>query len=101
AMEFGVLGPLRVVAAGREVPVASSRQRALLTVLLLSANQGVSTARLVDELWGTRPADSAQNLVRTYVWRLRVLLAEEEDDGERLFTEPSGYRLRVEPGGLD
>jgi DNA-binding SARP family transcriptional activator len=98
-VQFGVLGPVRVVVAGRAVRIMSARQRAVLAVLLLSANRAVSTARLVDAVWGEHPAETAQNLVRTYVWRLRALLVE---DGEpRLVTEPAAYRLRVEPGELD
>ena len=34
-MEFGILGPLRVVGPGGEIPVAGAKRRALLAVLLL------------------------------------------------------------------
>jgi DNA-binding SARP family transcriptional activator/tetratricopeptide (TPR) repeat protein len=98
-VEFGVLGPLRVVVAGRAVPIGSARQRAVLAVLLLSPNRPVSTDRLVDTVWGPDPAASAHNLVRTSIWRLRELLT--EDGARRVVTEPAGYLLRVEPGELD
>ncbi|HEU5333534.1 MAG TPA: BTAD domain-containing putative transcriptional regulator [Actinocrinis sp.] len=98
-MEFGVLGPLSVVVGGRAAPIASARQRAVLALLLRSANQTVSISRLIDAVWGGHPAKSVHNMVHTYTWRLRVMLVE---DGERrLSTEPAGYRLRVEPGELD
>lgn len=94
-----MLGPMRVVVAGRTVPIASARQRAVLTALLLRPSRPVSADRLIDTVWGPRPAASAHNLVRTYIWRLRALLVE---DGERrVVTEPAGYLLRVEPGELD
>lgn len=98
-MQFEILGPMRVTVSGQPVRIGSARQRAVLAVLLLSAGRSVSVERLIDAVWGAQPADSALNLVRTYVWRLRSLLTE---DGEsRLTTEPSGYLLRVRPGELD
>ena len=98
-MQFEILGPIRVTVSGQAVRIGSARQRAVLAVLLLSAGRVVSVERLIDAVWGEQPADSALNLVRTYVWRLRSLLTE---DGEaRLETEPSGYLLRVRPGELD
>jgi DNA-binding SARP family transcriptional activator len=98
-VRFGVLGPLRVEVGGRVEPIASSRQRAVLTLLLMSANQTVPTARLIDSVWGAHPAGSVQNMVHTYVWRLRTLL--DEDGDRRLVTGTGGYLLRVEPGELD
>ena len=57
AMEFGILGPLRVAGPGGEIPVAGAKRRALLAVLLLEHRDGVVSAdRLIDELWGDRPA---------------------------------------------
>ena len=51
-MEFRILGPLEVVENGASLPLGGPRQRALLTLLLLRANEPVSTERLIDELWG-------------------------------------------------
>jgi DNA-binding SARP family transcriptional activator len=90
---------MRVTVSGQVVRIGSARQRAVLGVLLLSAGRTVSVDRLIDAVWGAQPAESALNLVRTYVWRLRSLLTE---DGEtRLGTEPAGYLLRVKPSELD
>jgi DNA-binding SARP family transcriptional activator len=50
-MEFGLLGPLAVWDKGRELPLGGMRQRSVLRVLLLRANELVPTARLVDEVW--------------------------------------------------
>jgi hypothetical protein len=71
------LGPVRLEVDGRAVPIASARQRAVLAALLRSANQVVSISRLIDAVWGECPVRSAQNLVHTYVWRLRTLLGAE------------------------
>jgi DNA-binding SARP family transcriptional activator len=98
-VQFEILGPVRVTVSGQAVRIGSARQRAVLSVLLLSAGRTVSVDRLIDAVWGDQPAESALNLVRTYVWRLRSLLTE---DGEtRLETAPAGYLLRVKPGELD
>ena len=51
-MEFRILGPLEVADNGREPAIASGKQRALLAILLLHANEVVSRDRLIEELWG-------------------------------------------------
>ena len=51
-MEFRLLGPLEVWVEGRLLPIRGAKERALLAILLLDANQLVSTDRLIDELWG-------------------------------------------------
>ena len=51
-MEFRILGPLEVADGDSVTPLAGAKQRALLAVLLLSANEVVSSDRLIDDLWG-------------------------------------------------
>jgi len=48
-IEFRVLGPLEVVRQGRLLEVGRGRKRVLLAVLLLHANEVVSSYRLIDE----------------------------------------------------
>jgi DNA-binding SARP family transcriptional activator/ABC-type transport system substrate-binding protein len=95
-MEFAVLGPVEVRVDGRALPLGGPKQRALLALLLLSANEVVSRDRLVDALWGERVPASAHRSLDTYVYRLRALLG-----GGRIERRPPGYLLRVEPGELD
>jgi len=59
-MEFRILGPLEVLEEGRPVALGGAKQRALLAVLLLHANEVVSRDRLIDELWGGEPPDTAR-----------------------------------------
>lgn len=68
----------------------------MLAVLLLHANEPVSTDRLVDELWGSRPPATATKLVATYVWQLRKALGE-----STIITRPPGYAAVVSPDQLD
>ena len=102
-MEFRILGPLEALEGDRVVPVGGGRQRALLALLILNANEVVSTDRLVDELWGERAPPTASKAVRNHVSSLRRAL---ESDGRAggdglLVTRGSGYELRLEPGSLD
>ena len=98
--EFGILGPLEVRADGVLLPVGGPRQRALLAMLLCDANRVVSRDRLIDELLGDQPAESADRTLRVQVSRLRKALSV---DGEqpRVSARPPGYIVRVEPGELD
>jgi len=95
-MRFEVLGPLSVSQHGEAVPVGGRKQRTLLAVLLLHANEAVPRDHLVAALWVERPPPSAAKSLDTYVYRLRKLLGH-----DRLEREPGGYLLRVEPGELD
>ena len=51
-MEYRVLGPVEVHRDGEPVALGPYKQRALLALLLINANQVVSTDRIIDELWG-------------------------------------------------
>jgi DNA-binding SARP family transcriptional activator len=96
AMEFRILGPLEVVADGRVLPVGRGRQRALLAILLLRANQIIPTERLIDDLWGGEPPSTAPKMVQMYVAELRRALGKDV-----LTTASPGYTLRVEEHELD
>jgi predicted ATPase/DNA-binding SARP family transcriptional activator len=95
-MEFGLLGPVAVWQHGHEVQLRAPKQRAVLALLLLRANELVPTARLIDELWAENPPARAAKTVQVYVSELRKLL------GEGLIeTRTGGYVVRVEEGALD
>src|SRR6266545_2768525 len=99
-MQFRLLGPVEVEDGGRPLVLGSAKQRALLAILLLHANEVVSRDRLIDELWGEQPPASAPHSLEVYVSRLRKTL--QPDGGERLLvTRPGGYLLRLEPDQLD
>ena len=97
-MEFRVLGPLEVLDEGRALDLGAPRQRALLAVLLLHANEAVSTDRLVEALWPADIPPTAVKAIQVYVSALRKALGSAR---EALETRGSGYLLRVAPGELD
>ena len=99
-MDFRILGSLDVRANGDSLPLGGPKQRALLAVLLLSANRVVSRDRLVEGSWPGQPADAVEHALTVRVSRLRKAL-DVEGSGLRLVTRPPGYLLRVDPDELD
>ena len=91
-----VLGPLGVVRDGEPVHLGSGQQRRVLAVLVVHANEVVSSDRLVDVLWGDEPPPSATHTLQGLVSRLRRALGD-----DRLETRAPGYRLRVVSGEVD
>jgi SARP family transcriptional regulator, regulator of embCAB operon len=66
-MEFRILGLLWVSDGGGPNDVPAVKQRALLAILLLGANEPVPADRLIDRLWGGQPPSSARKVLPTYV----------------------------------
>jgi predicted ATPase/DNA-binding SARP family transcriptional activator len=95
-VEFGVLGPLRVVDERTDVRLTARRHRALVAALLLRRGQPASVDSLIAALWGERAPASAANLLRLYVSQVRRLLPT-----GRLTRSQGGYALVVEAGELD
>jgi len=95
-MEFRLLGPLEVAEQDRLLSLGGVKQRSVLAILLLNANQVVSADRLIDELWPDTPPATAAKSVQVYVSRLRKELGP-----GRLVTRAPGYVLVVERSELD
>ena len=95
-MDFRLLGPLEVLENGRRLEVGGAKQRALLAILLLHANEVVSNDRLIDALWEDDAPETGRKTLQVYVSQLRKALGK-----ERIVTRSPGYRLQVEPGELD
>ena len=98
-LEFLILGPLEVRTDGRLVPVRGFRQRALLAMLLVHANEVVASGRLLDELWGAGPGTDAA-VLRVRISQLRKALRGAGGD-ELLRTRPPGYVLKLDRDRLD
>src|SRR6516225_8912280 len=100
-LRFRILGPLTAFADGEPLPVSGPKQRALLALLLLSANRVVPRERLLAELFVELSPTSADHALRNQMSRLRKVLAAAGTEPPRLVASPPGYLLRVEPGELD
>jgi class 3 adenylate cyclase/DNA-binding winged helix-turn-helix (wHTH) protein len=103
-LEFRLLGPLEVRREGRPVGLGGAKPRALLTDLLLRLGQVVSIDRLIEDLWGEEPPETAAHALEVYVSQLRKALALDRAGGRAssvLVTSRPGYVLEVEPEQVD
>jgi DNA-binding SARP family transcriptional activator len=94
--EFRILGPLEASGEDGPLSLGGPKQRALLALLLVHANETVSTERIIDELWGEQPPRTAASSLQNFVAQLRRLLGPDV-----LATRAPGYVLRVDPGAID
>jgi predicted ATPase/DNA-binding SARP family transcriptional activator len=102
-MRFGLLGALFVADdQGHPLALGAPKQSAALVVLLLHANDVVSSDRLIQQLWGDESPPTASKSLQVHISRLRRALRRAgAEAAERLVTRPGGYLLRVAPGELD
>ncbi len=97
-MDWRVLGPIEVWAKGSPVNLGGRQRRLILAILLANAGQTVSTDRVIEEVWGDSPPDSARKTVQAHVAHLRKAL-----NGDSEFLSPSGdgYRVSPDAGSVD
>jgi predicted ATPase/DNA-binding SARP family transcriptional activator len=100
-MDFRILGPLEALDEGRDVAPAGGKQRALLALLLLHANETLSVERLTDELWGESPPATVAKTVQVHISRLRKTLGAGNGAAAAIVTRGHGYQLRLDPDRLD
>ncbi|MFC0439809.1 BTAD domain-containing putative transcriptional regulator [Kutzneria buriramensis] len=98
--DFRVLGPLEVRYDGVPVTVGAARQRTLLAVLLMHANQVVSLDELVRIVWEEHPTTGARTTVQNYVMRLRNVLRGVAGTSP-IVTASDGYLISVGESELD
>jgi DNA-binding SARP family transcriptional activator len=98
--EFGVLGPMRVSHGGRSVPVAANKQRVLLAVLLLHNGETVSTADIVDRVWGEHPPENSATALHSLVLRLRRTLSA-AGGSPPIQSHPNGYGVALPVESVD
>ena len=95
-MDFRLLGPLEVRSAGASLALGGQKQRGVLAVLLLNANNVVTVDRVVDEVWGATPPRTVEAYIQNCVSRLRAVLGR-----EAIETHAGSYLLRVTPEDVD
>jgi DNA-binding SARP family transcriptional activator len=95
-MEVRLLGSLEVAEGGLPVAFGGARQRAVLALLALHANEVVPAERLLVELWGEDVPPTAANALQAAVSRLRRALPP-----GRIVTRTLGYLFRATPEEID
>src|SRR5688500_1829351 len=98
ALNVDVLGPLTLRVEGRAVEVPGFQRSALLALLALAGDRGLTTERLVDSLWPDEPPANAVQALYNHVSRLRGHLGA---CSNRLERYGAGYRLHLEPDEVD
>lgn len=91
-----MLGPLTVRRGTEEVPIGGPKARAILAFLIIEAGRVVSTARLIEGIWGDDPPSKVQAALQVHISNLRKVLG----DGV-LVTRAPGYVLEVAPDAVD
>ena len=70
-MEINVLGPLEALEGTCSFAPSAHKPRQVLALLALNAGRVVTTASLMEELWGAEPPRSAATTLQTYIMQLR------------------------------
>ena len=97
-MDVRILGPLEVRRGDVPVRLGAPRQRKVLAMLVLHANEVVARELLIHELWGAQPSKSAEHGLEVSVSLLR---GKAGIGRERLITRTPGYMLRLAEHELD
>jgi DNA-binding SARP family transcriptional activator len=95
-MEYRILGPFEAVDGERQLPLGGGKQRAVLALLLLHANETLTRDVIVDELWGENPPPTAAKVLQNCVSALR-----KELPADTIRTVGGAYCVAIEPGELD
>src|SRR3954451_10521959 len=101
-MQFLVLGELEVRTDKeiRPIMLSGRRPRSVLATLLLNANRVVPVGAMIDAVWPGGPPTTAVNTLQVHLRSVRNALQpgrSARHAGDRVVTEPAGYRLRVRP----
>jgi DNA-binding SARP family transcriptional activator len=96
-LEFRILGPLEVVAERGPIPLGAPKQRATLSILLLSRNRVVSVDRLADDLYAGAAPVTAVTQVQRQISELRKALG----PASGIETRSPGYLIHLSSDQLD
>jgi DNA-binding SARP family transcriptional activator/WD40 repeat protein len=102
AVDFSVLGPLRVEGLRGTIEIRGAKERLLLARLLAAGGRLVPSRELIDTLWADQPPASAAKSLQTFVLRLRNILEPDRHGSPTLLlTDGPGYRLAIDPAQVD
>ena len=98
AMEIRLLGAFEVMADDGPRSLGGLRQRAVLAVLAVHANEVVPVDRLADDVWSGEPPPSAVGTLQRYISHLRRAL---EGLPATIETRGPGYVLTTDAESID
>ncbi|HET6736369.1 ATP-binding protein [Mycobacterium sp.] len=103
-LRLQILGPLRLWRDGVELDAGPRQQAYLLALLLAREGRPISTAELVDLIWGEEAPASALNVIHKYIGTLRRLLEptlSARETGSHLLRRGNGYLFTAGSATLD
>lgn len=92
-----VLGNVSFQRADITVPIGGPKPQLLLSLLVANIANHLSSARLIEALWGQSPPRSCATTLQSHVSRLRAILSPEFE----IRFESAGYQLEVIDGVVD
>ncbi|ROO87032.1 DNA-binding SARP family transcriptional activator [Actinocorallia herbida] len=100
-MKYQVLGPIKLVDGDTAQVIQAQKMGTALAVLVVHANQVVSTKQLIGEIWDEDPPLRAVPALHVYISQLRKLLSRPGDEDSPIVTQAPGYLLKVDPEDID
>jgi DNA-binding SARP family transcriptional activator len=103
-VQFSLLGPVRAWRGPAEVDLGPNQQRAVAALLLVRANQFVTTDDLIELLWERNPPGSAINVIHKYIGAIRRLLEPDlkaRTSGHWVTRQGGAYRLAADESTSD
>ncbi|GAA0219397.1 BTAD domain-containing putative transcriptional regulator [Saccharothrix mutabilis subsp. mutabilis] len=97
--EFRLFGEVGFTVGGRRVDVGPPRRQGVLAVLLVDVNRLVPVDALVERVWHDRAPRKANDVLYSYVSRLRQVLAADPDIG--ITRRSGGYVIETDPLSID
>jgi DNA-binding SARP family transcriptional activator/tetratricopeptide (TPR) repeat protein len=98
AVEFRLLGSVEARLDGRRIDTGPPQQQCVLVALLVEADEPVPADQLVERVWGHRIPHRAKETLRSYLSRLRRVLAA---GGVGIPRRSSGYVLTADSMTVD
>jgi hypothetical protein len=85
--DFRLLGPVEARTGDTVAALGGPRQRGVLAILLLHANQVVPSERLIDLIWGESAPPTAATALQGYVSQLRKVIEPDRTAPSVIVTE--------------
>ena len=74
---MSLLGPIEIIGPRGPIALGGAKQRLLVALLGLRANEVVSSAELIDGVWGDEPPTTAVKTMHGHIARVRRALESE------------------------